>query len=181
MGKIDSISQALETEHGFDLSTGKIVNVANHHNMNESQLLPAEVVSSEIEPYEEYGEPENGIIVAEQEDDPEYKKDEENVKKNIRELIDKSMDIADEMFEIVRMSESPKAFEPAANFLRTIVELNEKLLDVHDRKYKRGAKSSGKSKDTNTNNGSPSVTNTQNNTIICKDPADILKMLNGKG
>ena len=44
MGRIDSISQALETEHGFDLSTGKIVNVEDHHNMAEKTLLPSDVL-----------------------------------------------------------------------------------------------------------------------------------------
>lgn len=187
MGKIDSISQALETEHGFDLSTGKIVNVVNHHNISESTLLPDNIDDTEVDEYEEYidpeDEPRNELVPVNEPlsaDEIEFKKDEKKVKENIRELIDKSMDIADEMFEIVRMAESPKAFEPAANFLRMIVELNEKLLDVHDRKDKRksGGKSAGK--DASGSAGTPNVTNTQNNTIICKDPADILKMLNSK-
>lgn len=191
MGKIDSISQALETEHGFDLSTGKIVNVVNHHNMSGTDLLPAELdEDTQIDEYEEYGEPDdllpvpaatNAVAVAEplSAEEIEYKKDEKLVKKNIRELIDKSMDIADEMFEIVRMAESPKAFEPAANFLRMIVELNEKLLDVHERKDKRKGGKAGSAKEA-LPTANPTVNNTQNNTIICKDPADILKMLNEK-
>lgn len=189
MGKIDSISQALETEHGFDLSTGKIVNVVNHHNMSGTDLLPAELdEDTQVDEYEEYGEPDdllpvpaatNAVAEPLSAEEIEYKKDEKLVKKNIRELIDKSMDIADEMFEIVRMAESPKAFEPAANFLRMIVELNEKLLDVHERKDKRKGGKAGSAKEA-LPTANPTVNNTQNNTIICKDPADILKMLNNK-
>ena len=33
--------------------------------------------------------------------------------------------MADELIEIVRISESPKSFDSAANFLRAIAELNE--------------------------------------------------------
>lgn len=199
MGRIDSISQALETEHGFDLSTGKIVNVEDHHNMTEKTLLPSDVLkqldedddgSSELVVY---GDPEdddkdkdekkNELVVAqidEDEVDEECKKDEALVKENIRELIDKSMDMADELIEIVRISESPKSFDSAANFLRAIAELNEKLLDVHDRKHKRKAAKKKEAGGSATTPGVAPVQNTQNNTIICKDPADILKMLNSK-
>lgn len=196
MGRIDSISQALETEHGFDLSTGKIVNVEDHQNLVEKTLLPADVLkqlddddgSSELivygDPDEDDDKPKNGIIpyqIDDDEVDEECKKDESLVKENIRALIDKSMDMADDMIEIVRISESAKSFDSAANFLRAIAELNEKLLDVHDRKHKRKAakkKEAGGSATSST--ATSTVQNTQNNTIICKDPADILKMLNSK-
>ena len=136
--------------------------------------------------YSIYGELKYAILVCLVENPPvdmvekECKKDEALVKENIRELIDKSMDMADELIEIVRISESPKSFDSAANFLRAIAELNEKLLDVHDRKHKRKAAKKKEAGGSATTPGVAPVQNTQNNTIICKDPADILKMLNSK-
>ena len=173
MGRIDSISRALNTEQGVDLSTGKFVMV-NDHSMGENQILPAEVIEeistfdgNELSPVNQVGPlPEKTN---------EHIKDEEDVKRNLRELIQKSMDLADDMFEIVRVSESPKSFEPASAFLKTLVDLNEKLLDIHDRDRKMIGKSiNSRNKDEKTSSG---TTNVQNNTVICADPTEILKSI----
>lgn len=179
MGKIDSISKALQTEYGIDLSNGKPV-LNNDHNMEEKTLLPEEVIETIVE--------DNCIATIEEnkiaEYDPTQKSveeisDEDRVKRNIRELIEKSMDLSDDLFETVRIAESPKAYEPAAVFLKTLVELNEKLLEVHDRdrKIKAGPK---QKKENNTQNVQNNTTTTQNNTIICDSPSNVLKMLKEK-
>ena len=167
MGKIDSISQALQTEHGIDLSTGKYV-LVDDHNMEDPVLLPKEIVEQvtgelvnsnpemqQIQQADQVEQSSNKTV--------EHIQDEENVKRNIRELIRKGMDLADDMFEIVRVSESPKAFEPASAYLKTLVELNEKLLDIHDRDRKLKVKSGVKEQ----NNGT-TTNNTQNNTYVNK-------------
>lgn len=179
MGKIDSISQALQTEHGIDLSTGKYV-LVDDHNMEDPVLLPKEIVeqvtgelvnsSPEIQQIQQVDQVEQSSNKT-----VEHIQDEENVKRNIRELIRKGMDLADDMFEIVRVSESPKAFEPASAYLKTLVELNEKLLDIHDRDRKP-AKGGFKSKEET----APVVNTTNNNTVICTDPAELLKALKNK-
>jgi hypothetical protein len=96
----------------------------------------------------------------------------------MRELIRKGMDIADDMLEIVRISDSPKAFEPASLFLKTIVELNEKLIDIHERKRKIKNGAPNKKKEE-----SQVITqNIQQNNISCS-PLDLLqtvKDLNNK-
>ena len=159
--KIDSISKALETEHGFDLTSGKYIKVNESHNMSNELIHANKYINDEMDEIEDsYSD--------------EYEKDEDNVKRNIRELIDKGMDIADEMFELVRMSESPKSFEPAANFLKTIVELNEKLLDVHERRMKREKPAKGNGSGT-TNN----TTNVQQN-IVAMDPSKMLELIGNK-
>ena len=175
MGKIDSISAALKTEYGIDLSTGK--HVINHdHDMNDPEpLLPIEVVEvveeeipvQEVAVYDNVGEKTK-----------EEMADEERVKRNMRELIEKSMELADDMFETVRVAESPKAYEPAAAFLKTIVELNEKLLEVHDRdrKIKAGNKKDQESSGTTNNQ----TNNTQNNTVIYATPVEMMKMIKSK-
>lgn len=169
MGKIDSISRALQTEHGIDLSTGKIVKL-NDINMEEKEpLLPVEV--NEISSMEVI-EKEDDVIKEQNNLDKteEHIQDETNVKRNLRNLIEKGMDLADDMIETVRISESPKAFEPASIFLKTLVELNESLLDIHDRDRKLKVKSGVKEQ----NNGS-TTNNTQNNTVIYATPMEMLK------
>lgn len=178
MGRIDSISRALKTEQGVDLSTGKYVMV-NDHSMGDVQILPEEVIeltkidvstvnNNELTPV-------NPVSPLPEKTD-EHIKDEEDVKRNLRDLIQKSMDLADDMFEIVRVSESPKSFEPASAFLKTLVDLNEKLLDIHDRDRKVIGKSNTfRSKDDKST--AATTTNVQNNTVICADPTEILKSI----
>ncbi len=162
MSRIDSISKALETEYGYDLSSGKFINVSEEAEVN---IVEAESVQ-ELMPVN------NGPVQLVVGKTQEHIDDEDSVKRNMRELIAKGMELAEDMFEFVRISESPKSFEPAAAYLKTLAELNEKLLDVHERDDKRKGKGGDDSKG--------NVNNTQNNTIICKDPAEILKALNKK-
>lgn len=174
MSRIDSISKALEAEHGIDLSSGKIVKVDSYQEENvieEAQVFPIENINNSTNIIDIDDDSQENIV---DEESAEYKEDEELVKNNIRELIRKSMDLADDMFEIVRISESAKSFEPASSYLKTIVEMNEKLLDIHERKNKKkGNKDIAKS-------DTPTVNNTQNNTILCKDPAELLKIMLNK-
>lgn len=154
MKKIDTISQALGTETAFNTRDGKIFNV-NTINEENNQAINEE--KQEIQNVDSKS--------------TEQQEDEDTVKRNLRTLIEKSMDLADEMFEVVRVSDSPKAYEPASAYLKTVAELNEKLLDIYDRDNKNKPK---------TNNGSTVNTQNNNNTIICKDPSEILKMLGKK-
>lgn len=177
MGRIDSISRTLNTEQGVDLSTGKYVMV-NDHSMDEDPILPPEVVEltkmETVTVNDTEVAPVNPVSPLPEKTD-EHIRDEENVKRNLRDLIQKSMDLADDMFEIVRVSESPKSFEPASAFLKTLVDLNEKLLDIHDRDRKMiGKTSASKAKD---EKSAGTTTNVQNNTVICADPTEILKSI----
>lgn len=198
MGRIDSISKALESKHGVDLATGKFIEVNNYHDMgvdvdeledddlvlnediNEENInneditdVVANVISNVIPQMPPQSINERNI---EDERSEEYNQDEDNVKRNIRELIQKGMDLADDMFEIVRVSESAKSFEPASAYLKTLVELNEKLLDIHDRrnKNKKNVKEEKGGNVTTTNNVQT------NNVAVTMSPAELLKMMKGK-
>lgn len=198
MGRIDSISKALESKHGVDLATGKFIEVNNYHDMgvdvdeledddlvlnediNEENInneditdVVANVISNVIPQMPTQSINERNI---EDERSEEYNQDEDNVKRNIRELIQKGMDLADDMFEIVRVSESAKSFEPASAYLKTLVELNEKLLDIHDRrnKNKKNVKEEKGGNVTTTNNVQT------NNVAVTMSPAELLKMMKGK-
>ena len=190
MGRIDSISKALESKHGVDLATGKFIEVNNYHGMDVDDLeddlvlnedinaeditnAVATVISNAIPQMQTQSINESNI---EDERSEEYNQDEDNVKRNIRELIQKGMDLADDMFEIVRVSESAKSFEPASAYLKTLVELNEKLLDIHDRrnKNKKTVKEEKGGNVTTTNNVQT------NNVAVTMSPAELLKLMKGK-
>ena len=194
MGRIDSISKALESKHGVDLATGKFIEVNNYHDMdidddinidddngdetiNDESIISnvANVISNVIPPMNVSSQNINENTV-EDERSEEYNQDEDNVKRNIRELIQKGMDLADDMFEIVRVSESAKSFEPASAYLKTLVELNEKLLDIHDRrnKNKKSVKEEKSGNVTTTNNVQT------NNVAVTMSPAELLKLMKGK-
>lgn len=157
--KIDSISKTLNTESGIDLSTGKVVKI------NDPREIPQPKSSAIAEANQniEDGTPSEKSI--------EEIEDERFVKENLRDLIQKSMDLADDMFEFVRQSENPKSFEPASAYLKALTEMNEKLLGIHDRDHKN-------KKDKSPKNISNNQTN--NNTIVCTSPQDILKAMQGK-
>ena len=194
MGRIDSISKALESKHGVDLATGKFIEVNNYHGMdvdddinidddnddktiNDESIISnvANVISNVIPPMNVSSQNINENTI-EDERSEEYNQDEDNVKRNIRELIQKAMDLADDMFEIVRVSESAKSFEPASAYLKTLVELNEKLLDIHDRrnKNKKTVKEEKGGNVTTTNNVQT------NNVAVTMSPAELLKLMKGK-
>ena len=193
MGRIDSISKALESKHGVDLATGKFIEVNNYHDMdiddinidddnddetiNDESIISnvANVISNVIPPMNVSSQNINENAI-EDERSEEYNQDEDNVKRNIRELIQKGMDLADDMFEIVRVSESAKSFEPASAYLKTLVELNEKLLDIHDRrnKNKKTVKEEKGGNVTTTNNVQT------NNVAVTMSPAELLKLMKGK-
>ncbi len=192
MGRIDSISKALESKHGVDLATGKFIEVNNYHDMdiddddinidddetiNDESIISnvANVISNVIPPMNVSSQNINENAI-EDERSEEYNQDEDNVKRNIRELIQKGMDLADDMFEIVRVSESAKSFEPASAYLKTLVELNEKLLDIHDRrnKNKKSVKEEKGGNVTTTNNVQT------NNVAVTMSPAELLKLMKGK-
>ena len=194
MGRIDSISKALESKHGVDLATGKFIEVNNYHDMdidddinidddNDDETIDdesiisnvANVISNVIPPMNVSSQNINENTI-EDERSEEYNQDEDNVKRNIRELIQKGMDLADDMFEIVRVSESAKSFEPASAYLKTLVELNEKLLDIHDRrnKNKKSVKEEKGGNVTTTNNVQT------NNGAVTMSPAELLKIMKGK-
>lgn len=145
MSRIDSISKALETEHAFDMSNGRAINVAEATNtVNEINKIANETT--------------------------EYKdEDLEEVKANTKRLISMGMDLAEDMCEIVRISESPKAFDSAGAFLKSLAVLNEKLLNMGN----------NNNKPTN-NQSTPASTNIQQNNYYTASPNDVFEKIRNK-
>jgi hypothetical protein len=53
---------------------------------------------------------------------------------NISDLIDKGNSAIDNLLHVAKESEHPRAYEVAANFIKTLSELNKDLLDIHKKK-----------------------------------------------
>ena len=63
--------------------------------------------------------------------DADFKKDYETARENFHELIEKGKEAVDDILSIARESEKGRDFEVAATLLKTVVEANEKMIDLH--------------------------------------------------
>jgi hypothetical protein len=55
-------------------------------------------------------------------------------RKNIKSLLDKGNGAIDNLLLVAQESEHPRAYEVAANFIKTLADLNKDLLDVQKKK-----------------------------------------------
>ena len=53
---------------------------------------------------------------------------------NIKNLIDKGTDSIDDLLKVAKESEHPRAYEVAANFIKTLADLNKDLLEIQKKK-----------------------------------------------
>ena len=53
---------------------------------------------------------------------------------NIKELIDKGGNAIDNLLMVAQQSEHPRAYEVAANFIKTLADLNKDLLEIQKKK-----------------------------------------------
>lgn len=56
------------------------------------------------------------------------------VRNNINSLIEKGNTAIDNLLHVAKETEHPRAYEVAANFLKTMADLNKDLLDIHKKK-----------------------------------------------
>lgn len=93
---------------------------------NLSEIFDCEIVSKEE------------IIVPEDTSVIEVKKDIEDdfskARNNISDLIEKGNSAIDNLLHVAKESEHPRAYEVAANLIKTLSDLNKDLLDIHKKK-----------------------------------------------
>jgi hypothetical protein len=76
--------------------------------------------------------------------------DTEFARQNIRELIKKGGFAIDQILEVAKQSEHPRAYEVAAGFIKNMADLNKDLLEIQKRKKElHGVSSKESSKDVN--------------------------------
>lgn len=95
----------------------------------------------------------------------------ELARKNIQNIIQLGDDSLKEMIDIAKQAESPRAFEVAANLMKTLLDANKDFVEVSTKKKYAIEEINGPKEA-----AQPSVTN--NNLIV--STADLLKMIKGE-
>ena len=100
--------------------------------------------------------------------DDDLQTDYETVRNNYEEIIEKGKEAIDDILEIARESEHPRAFEVAATMIKNVTEANEKLilLQKQMRDMKKGQKETSKT--------------TIDKAIFVGSTAELSKLLKGK-
>lgn len=97
----------------------------------------------------------------------------ELARSNIKNIIEKGDESLNEMIELAKQSESPRAFEVAANLMKTLLDANKDFVDMSmKRKY-------AKEEIMNPKEEESATTNVTNNNLILST-ADLLAMIKGE-
>lgn len=172
MAKVDVIAELLDADHSMNYRTGKFENVGDNV-VAEDTYEVVDVGDNEII---DVDEPENEQVEEPiDQDEIEYLEDEELAKENIKQIIADGMELLEDLYENVRVTEQPKSFEYAAVFMKTMVDMNNELLNIHDRKKKRKAIKTTK------DSSSTTISQVNNNIHIHESkPTNLLKKLKMK-
>jgi|SRR6056300_713596 len=100
------------------------------------------------------------------EDDQQIETDAEYVRGNLYDVITKGQGALDELLSVADQSQNPRAYEVVSGMLKTLLDANKDLLDMHEKKKKL------KSKEQPTEQG-----NVTNNNLFVGSTNDLLKMI----
>lgn len=64
----------------------------------------------------------------------------EKVRTNISDIIEKGSGVLDDMINLARASDHPRAFEVAGTLINTLINANKDLLEIHEKKKKIAGK-----------------------------------------
>ena len=99
--------------------------------------------------------------------DKEHKADYDYSRETYYELIEKGKEALEEMIQVARESEHPRAFEVLSGMIKNVSDVNDRLMDLNKKK-----------KDLDQKDAPKQVENQQNNFYL-GSTADIQKMLQG--
>lgn len=100
------------------------------------------------------------------ENDQEAETDVRYVRQNLYDLIEKGHGAIDELLAIADQSQHPRSYEVLANMIKTMVETNKDLLDMHDKKKKLLSQEI------------ETQSSTVNNNLFVGSTSELLKLLN---
>lgn len=100
-------------------------------------------------------------------DSDNFKNDYEYSRETLFDLINKGRDALEDMIQVARESEHPRAFEVLSGLIKNVADVNDKLMDLNK-----------KHKDINTKEKPAEHTNTTNNLFV-GSTVDLQKMLLG--
>lgn len=110
------------------------------------------------------------VIENETSEDLKDKEDQELARQTFKKMIQKSENMLDALVQIAESTEHPRAFEVAANLVKTITDVASKLDEVSSRRTKAKEKGSE----------SPS-TNINHNHLYVGSSEDLMKLIRNKG
>lgn len=102
------------------------------------------------------------------ENDKNIKSDYDYSRDTYYDLIEKGRESLEDMIEVARASEHPRAYEVLSGMMKNISDINDKLMDLNK-----------KNKDINTKEEPKQLGGTTNNNVFIGSTADLQKMLNG--
>lgn len=137
----------------FDKNMSEFFDVEPTSNTN----LPALTNSTEIIPHETL--------------DIDFKNDYIKVRENVHELIQKGNDAIDDILSIARESEKARDFEVAANLLKSMLDANEQIINIH--KKVREIADYKKSLDSNDSSGQTNI----QNAVFVGSTSELSKMI----
>jgi hypothetical protein len=110
-------------------------------------------------------------LIVEKEDPEEIndKRDQELARNTFKKMISTSEDMLDQLVQIANGTEHPRAFEVAANLVKTITDVATKLDEVDSRKQKGKEQAPEKS------------TNINHNHLYVGSSEELMKMIRNKG
>ena len=89
-------------------------------------------------------------------------------RETLYELIEKGKDALENMIEVARESEHPRAYEVLSGLIKNVSDTNDKLMDLNK-----------KNKDINMKEEPKQLGGTTNNNVFIGSTADLQRMLNG--
>lgn len=102
------------------------------------------------------------------ENDKNIKSDYDYSRDTYYDLIEKGRESLEDMIEVARASEHPRAYEVLSGMMKNISDINDKLMDLNK-----------KNKDINTKEEPKQLGGTTNNNVFIGSTADLQRMLNG--
>lgn len=103
------------------------------------------------------------LVPVEYDSDNAEQEDFDLVRNSLRDLLTKSNAVLDQISDISKDSESPRAYEVTANLIKTISDVSKDLMELHNKRVK-------KTKD-------QSATTINNNTLYVGTTAELQKLL----
>lgn len=99
-----------------------------------------------------------------------------HVRNNTKRLIERGEEMFEDIYRIAQETDNARSFEVAGNILKEMIDANQKLLDMHEKKQKIRKEVSGQQGQL-----SGSSVNSNNTTnVFAGTTADLLKIINGE-
>lgn len=103
------------------------------------------------------------------------KEDRDFARTNIKDVIQTGADAMQEMLDIARQTEDPRAFEVFSNIMKTVIDANKTLVNINNNSSKK--QQAKKADEVSSSDEKPSITNNHQNLYV-GSTKDLLEIIN---